>query len=240
MDYFEKLTARRWNAEGKDRPVPQRGAKRYFFLLGTHFWKLVAGNLLFLLFSIPVVTLPASLAALNRVCIKLVRDGNCLLWQEFWEEWKKGFASSLLLGLPYGLGFAASYYFFSLGLSNAQGVYGVLFTALGLIALIVSSLYGSWTFVLKAMLELPNRDICRNARTLTVLEGKRDLMILGVLLASGAFTVLLFPISLFAVVLILPAVTQLAVCSFINPPVQTRVIAPFEEARSKQTLPPVG
>ena len=126
MDNLGNLAKKRWEKEGNDSPVPQRGAKRYFFLLGTHFWKLVAGNLLFLVFSIPVVTMPASLAALNRVCVKLVRDGNCLLWQEFWAEWKQGFVSSLLLGLPYGIGIAAGYYLVSLGLSNVQSIYGVL------------------------------------------------------------------------------------------------------------------
>ena len=238
MGCFERLSEKRWKKEGDDRPVPQGGAKRYFFLLGTHFWKLMTGNLLFIAFSVPVVTLPASLAALNRVCIKLVRDGNCLLWQEFWEEWKSGFLSSLLLGVPYGAGLAASYYLFSLGLSNAQGVYGVLFTALGILALVAAMLGGSWAFVLKSMLALENRDVRRNARILAMTEGKRDLMIAGVLLIAGATAVLLFPVSLFAIVLILPAITQLTLCSIVNTPVQKRVIAPFEAAQAQRVSPP--
>ncbi len=238
MGPLGRIANRRWLKEGSDAPVPERGAKRYFFLLGTHFWKLVSANLLFLAFSIPLVTLPAALCALNRVCMKLVRDGNCLLWQEFWGEFRGSFASGLLLGLPFGVCFAASYYLLSLGLTNGSTIYGLLFYALGLFLLIVSSLYGSWAFVFKSVLALPNRDLIRNTRALAALEIRRDLAILGTLLVSGLIEVLLFPLSLVLIIPLLPALTQFTLCFLINPPMQARIIAPYEAAQAQDRQPP--
>ena len=96
MGFFEDLGNRNWKKEGEGKPAPSHGRERFFYLLRTHFWKLITLNLLFLLFSIPVVTLPAALCAMNRVLIKLTRDGNCLLWMEFRDEFKRSFLKSLL------------------------------------------------------------------------------------------------------------------------------------------------
>lgn len=218
-------------------PPPQSGIRQYFFVLGTHFWKFVTLNLLLLAFSLPVVTLPAALCGVNRVCIRLIRDGNCFLWDDFWKEFRGSFRKSISPGFLIGAGFAASYYLVSLGLSNGQSIYGVLFLSLGIFALIASALLGSWTFVLIAMLPLKNTDIVRNARALAGLEGRRDLLILGVHAVCAVFTLLLFPISLIPVLLILLSVAQYTVCFIINSAVQERIIAPFEAARqAKEAL----
>jgi uncharacterized membrane protein YesL len=65
-------------------------------------WKLVALNLMFLAFSIPVVTMPASLCGMNRVLIKLWREGNCFLWSDFWDEFKANILKPCRLGLYAG------------------------------------------------------------------------------------------------------------------------------------------
>lgn len=229
MGYFEQLAKKRWMKEGDDRPVPQSGIARYGFLLVTHFGKLVSANLLFVVFSLPVVTLPAALVALNRVCVKLVREGNCLLWAEFWDEFRASLRSGFLLGLPYALLLAVSYYLLSLGASNATSVFGMLFSALGLCAFLFCAVFGSWAFVLKAMLPLPNRDIQKNARALALLEIRRTLAILGVEALQLFLTLALFPYSVVFLALLLPALGQLAIVSLMNGPVQERVVAPFEE-----------
>lgn len=214
--------------EGDDRPMPESGAARFFALIGTHFWKFVTLNLLFLLFSLPIVTLPAALSALNRVCVLLVRRGNCFLWSDFWEEFRRSLWRSMPLGLLYGAELFAGYYLLSLGISNAQSFYGMLFAALGAALSVLALLEGAWVFVLTALLPLGNRDTLRNARALTALEIRRDLGIVGVFALELLFSLLLFPYSLFAVALILISLGQFAVCFLVNTPVQTRIIAPFE------------
>ena len=74
--------SRRLSKEGPGTPAPQGGAALYFYLLKTYFWQLLWLSWVFLLSCIPVVTIPAALAAMSRVCLKLVREGCCLFWAE--------------------------------------------------------------------------------------------------------------------------------------------------------------
>ncbi len=219
-------------------PPPQSGFAQYFYVLKTHFWKFVKLSLLLVAFSIPVITLPAALCGVNRVCIRLIRDGNCFLWDDFWGEFRSSFLKSVSFGFLFGAGFAASYYLLSLGISNGQSIYGVLFLSLGICSLLISALLGSWTFVLTAMLPLKSADILKNARALAGLEGKRNLVILSILAASTAFTLLLFPISLAPALFFLPSAAQFSLCFIVNSAVQERIIAPFEASnRAKSELP---
>jgi hypothetical protein len=76
-------------------PPPKGGVRRVWFLLKTHFGKFLSLNVLFLAFCVPVVTIPAAIAASDRVCLVLWREGNCFLWEEFWGEFKSELFNSL-------------------------------------------------------------------------------------------------------------------------------------------------
>jgi len=67
------------NKEGAGLPLPEGGFWRYAVILATNFWKLVGLNLFFVAFSLPVITMPAALCGLNRVCMLLIRNGYCFL-----------------------------------------------------------------------------------------------------------------------------------------------------------------
>lgn len=234
MGWLGRIGRQRYEKEGDDRPVPQGGMKRYLFLLGTHFGKLVALNLLFIACSLPILTLPISLCALNRVCINLVREGRCFLLEDFFEEWKGSFLKSLPLGLLIFGGMFGGSCLIRLGMTNAQSVYALLFSALGIAAILLLALLGSWTFALVAMLPLPCRDLLKDAGILLALEWKRDLLMLGVLLLAACVALLLFPLSLIPLVLILISFVQYTLCFIINTPVQERIIAPYEAKRKTE------
>ena len=85
-----------------DLPAPQEGSRRFFYLLWTYIWKLVWLNVAFLIFCIPVITIPAAISAMDRALIVLVRSGNVLLWEEFRDEFKRDFGACLPLGLLFG------------------------------------------------------------------------------------------------------------------------------------------
>ena len=93
----------RWRREGAGRPAPESGWRRVGVMGLTHFWKLIRVNLLFVLFSLPVLTLPAALTALDRVCVVIYKEGNIFLWDEFWKEFRRSFARTILPGLGFGL-----------------------------------------------------------------------------------------------------------------------------------------
>lgn len=228
--FWEELGAKRFApGKGVAEPPPKGGWRRFFFVLGTHFWKLISLNLLFLAFSIPVITMPASLCGMNRVLIKLYRDGYCFVWDEFYKE----FRANLWKALPFGLFGAfclfASYYFFSLGTSVSQSGVEVITTALGLLLLFFAILFFSYTFVFLPTLDLKSGQIARNALIFTFTEWKTNVAILASTVILTLLTVFFFPITLLPLVLLTVALQQYIVCAAVNEPLQRRIIGPAEE-----------
>lgn len=234
---FTKLLRKRRFAPGPGitEPPPDKGVKRFGFILWTHMWKLVTLNLLFLAFCIPIVTIPAALCGMNRVLIKLWREGNCFLWDDFWVEFK----ANLFKGIPFGIICAlllfASYYFFSLSISYRESL--ELFTAIiGFILLGFAVLFGSYVFVFLPTLDLKNRHIARNAFILMTIEWKTNLVILGCTLAMSLIIAALFPYSGFLLIFIWFSLSQLIVCTAVNGPLQRRIIGPYEEAQKEGSM----
>lgn len=227
------LFGRPQNAPGEDavKPVPDKGISRFFFLIGNHFGKLVAVNLLFLALCIPIVTAPAALSALNRVLIKLVRDGNCFLAHEFFKEFKGSFKKSLAAGLLFAAMLGVSYYFLSLSMSNQNVLYSMLFAALGLLALPFTLPLACYTFILIPMLDLPLRQLLSNALRLSMINRKRAFAVLGACVLGLAVLLFAFPISLIPLAVFGVSLLQLVLCMIVNVPVQAYVIAPFEASR---------
>lgn len=212
-----------------DLPLPNGGAKRFFFLLWNHFWTLVKLNFLMLLFSLPVVTIPAVLCAADRVAVQLARNGYVLLWEEFRDEFKSDFVKSIPLGLLFGSMIGLSYVMLSIGLGNTNSYPGMVAFAFGILLLFFALGCGSYAFLLRAMLSLNNRDILKNARILSVCPGGRGavaaVMGVGGILVSYA----LFPFTLLLVVSFGLGVYRFCLCYLLNKPIQQKVIAPWEQ-----------
>ncbi len=233
MSIFDGLK-KNYEKDGVCRPEPEGGAARWLFLVKNNFWTLVSANLLFVAFSLPLITLPAALCALDRVCIKLVIDGRCFLFQDFWKEFKESFLKSLLMGLFCGAGYFASYYLLSLGLSNAESIFGIVFSAIGLCVLLYFIVRASWSFVLLAMLDLSFGDIMKNSAAMMALEWKSDLLMIVSALIFALVSVMLFPFSILPLLLLLFSLLHFTLCYIINEPVQSRIVRPYEEKKSKE------
>ena len=63
-------------------------------------WDIVVLNLLFLLCSLPVLTIGAALTALHRVLLQIVRDDDTYLVREFFATFRREFKQSTLMWLP--------------------------------------------------------------------------------------------------------------------------------------------
>jgi uncharacterized membrane protein YesL len=216
--------------KGVDKPSPKKGPARFFFLFVTYFWNLIGINLLFALCCLPVVTIPASLCALNRYLIKMVRDGFGFTVSDYWNEWKSQLVKSLPAGILCALPLGYSYYLLSMS-AGAKGNGMIL--AFGVFWLIFGLLLGSYVFVLKAMLDLPIGAIFKNALILMICEWKASLCILGVTVCMVGVSLALLPYSLPALAIFFFAWVQLALCCIINEPVQKRIIGPYEKQQAK-------
>lgn len=231
MNLIKKLEQHRFTHEkGVFGPAPQAGAPLFFFLLTTYFWSLIGVNLLFLLCCLPIITIPASLCALNRYCIKMVREGVGFFFDDYWKEWKNQLLHSLPAGILTALLLGYGYYLLSISLSE-HGSRGVF--TIGLFWILSGFLFGSYLFVLLAMLGLPFRELLRNTLILMFAEWKISLCVLAVTVFSLVSGWILFPYSALVFLVCGYAVIQLAVCCMINPAVQKRIIGPYEAQQKK-------
>lgn len=228
------FSPKRWNREGPGTPAPQSGAALYFYLLRTYFWRFFWMNWLFLISCIPIITIPAALTAMDRVMVKLIRERCVLFWEEYKTEFRRSFLKSLPMGVLFGAFLVVSYYFLSLGLTNQQNAYGMLFNGLGLCIVVIGCTWGSYAFVMLAALELPLGTLLRNAWYLTLLGGKTTLAIMGILVFSGVFLLALFPFSLFLVAIGWVTVAQYSICWFAYSQVEDRIIAPYERQQRER------
>lgn len=196
-------------------------ARGIMLSISARLWTLFRLNMLFLIFCIPVVTVPASAAALSKALISIVRGKDGSLWGDFWAAFKADFFKSLLAGLVMSLLGAA------IGLTGYTVMQnGGFFGALGVAWLIVFGLlwyFGAcYLFPLIALVDITLAQCLRNALLLAMIELKRNLLLLFPL-ALMAACALLVPVSL-PLLLILFALCQYLVCVVVNKPIQKRII----------------
>lgn len=210
------LFGRQANREGAGLPLPEGGFRRYTAVLGTNFWKLMGANLLLLVFSLPVVTLPAALCGMNRVCMLLIRNGYCFLWDDFWQEFRRSFKRSLFPGLLFGLLTFVGYYSMSLGLSNSGlPVWSTIFWAIGMMAAAAGLCWGGYFFALLSLLEQNTCGILKNAWLLCMLRPLRALGALLIILLAVFLLAVLFPLSV-PLLLCAPMLVQFSLCFLVN------------------------
>lgn len=227
--------------KGVNEPVPDRGAKRYWHLLKTHFTKLIGVNLLFaaallapvylvyatylyigswaFVFLLLWVMAPAARAGITRVMIKLARDGNCFFWNEFVLEFKSDFfkrlfASLTIAFLPVAMWVLTMYTGHIIGFGAAVG-----FTALAYVMF-------SYFFVMLTITDLPVGTCVKNAFLLVAIEWKASLLIFVV---SGGTLFLCFSFIDYAIPLICTVVFSflwLFEALMVNQVLKKRILSP--------------
>ena len=201
------------NREGAGIPAPSGGSRRYFYILYTHFFKLVGLNLLTLLFSLPVVTAPAALCAADRVYLLLLKDGNCFLWQDFIKEFREEAFRLILPGILFALILFSGYFFMSLGKGNAVYFgWSSLFWMLGILLTALGLAWGRYTLVLAALQPLPVRKLMKNAALLCTMNPARAVLVAAVIAAAVFAAAVLMPVFLAAMALVWVAFIQFTTC----------------------------
>lgn len=225
----------RFTREGSGRPAPETGWPRLAVMGLTHFWRLVGANLLFVLFSIPIVTLPAALCALNRVCVLIYRDGNLYLWQDFLEEFKRSFLRSLLPGLFFALLLFGAYFFLSLASGNAQvTMWFILFWAVGGVMLLTAICVGAYFFVLVSSLDLNNRDALKDALILVLARPARALLVFALVLGLSFIMAALLPIGFVLMLFFWFAFQQYLVSFLVYDLAEDLILLPYEAQKGMQ------
>lgn len=208
---------KRREAEGDDRPLPKYGFGRIWYVLTTHFSRLLLANLLAVAFSVPLFTIPAAWTALNAVVQQYYRTGIGDVWPKFFREFKTAFFrrlgySVLLSALPVLGWFVGSRF--------SEGVaYGVC-----AFFLVMDIFVMGWWFPQMSILKLSPTLALRNAFLLIFIAVRQNLELLVISALTAIFVVLLWPVSLIPIVAFLPALIALLITNVVNPVLDERLI----------------
>ena len=211
--------------EGAGIPSPSSGFARFFYILHTHFFKLVELNLLTLLFSLTVLTAPAALCAADRVYVLLIKDGNCFLWQDFIKEFRDEVLRLIPAGLMFSLILFSGYFFMSLG--NGNSVYlgwSSLFWMLGILMTVLGLAWGRYTLVLAAIQPLSAAKLMKNAALLCAMNPARAAATSLLIAASVFVAAALMPVFLVVIALIWVAFIQYTTCFIVYELAEKHVI----------------
>lgn len=198
----------------KDAPK-KKGIALFFDILFREFGGLVKLNLVFILFCLPIVTIPAATTAMCRIVLYMIRDESHFLWFEFLKTFRAEFRPSLLCGLVVfvpGLLFLLSFfYYLPMIESDVLMVFPLFVSILGLFAVFTVD---SYTFPMLALLDLKPRAILKNAFSLTVVRFLYNLASFAIALALVMLSIFFFPVTLPVILFILFSFTRLATCMF--------------------------
>jgi uncharacterized membrane protein YesL len=81
----------------RDAP-PKQGFALLVDTIARNWWELIQLNLLVILFSLPLITLPAALVAATRICVLMLEDRPVYLGRDFLEAFRGRFLKATLLG----------------------------------------------------------------------------------------------------------------------------------------------
>ena len=219
--------------EGRGTAAPPCGWQRAGVMALTHFWKLVALNVLFIVFSLPVVTLPAALTALNRVCVMIYRDGNIFLWHEFRKEFCRSFVRSLIPGLGFSLLLFGGYFFMSLGNGNSgRGFTAIVFWSLGILMSGTGLVAGEIFFIIISVLEIRIFDAWKNAVILCFAKPGQSITILLIIAALSVAIAAMMPLGLALLLLIWVVLAQYPICFIVYDLIERMILIPYKEQQT--------
>lgn len=195
-------------------------------------WTLVKANILFWLCCLPLVTIPAALKALSRVCVTLLRGESCDLGRDWWTAFRGGFlrttgAGALAALLLFAVGTGIRFYGAAMAGNGLLAVPAVLLLVLE--AVLALSLV--FLFLLLEFSELGVWDAFRSAVLLTLVRLPQSVAVLLVLAAMTAGYLLAYPCSSFALGAIALSLFWLIACFAAWPGLEKYVFHTIEQEK---------
>jgi len=184
-----------------DFSLPQSGWKRTSILYTENFFELIKLSLIFILFSLPIFTVFASITAMNYVISKIINDRLVFIWDDFLKAFKSNFLRSTLYGILSSvifvllmLGWNISNQIIALP-SLIQVILKVFYIFIGIV-LILHTVY---FYSIQAWIDLPFRSVLRNAILIQFVAYKTTLKIFLILIVVIPFIWIFRPITYFLI-----------------------------------------
>ena len=190
--------------KGVSKDTPEKtGFALFVDTLIREFWNLIKLNLLFLLFSIPIITIPASFAALTNVSMKIARQQHIFVFYDFKESFKKNWKQSSLLGIIFLL-------------------YVPLFICIFINLLLAFSFI--YSFPLLTTVKLSLKDIFKNSFLLSIISLKNTLIAIALAIIIFSISIFLLPFTIFIIFTLSFSLIAFANAFFSWPGIQQYVI----------------
>jgi uncharacterized membrane protein YesL len=183
---------------GIEKNDPQKkGISLFFQLFIARFWDILKLNILFIIYSIPIITIGPAFGAMTAITMSMVQNKHIFIFSDFHEEFKANWKQSLTCGFISCIVFIflniSLLFYFKLAQNNTL-FYIVLF-----FSIFITVLFGlAWLYIypLLTTVCLSLQDIFKNAILLSIVCFKNSLLgalIYGTILGLNVF---LFPLSL--------------------------------------------
>lgn len=215
----------------KEREAPRGGIRRVGYVLWNYPGRMITVNLIFLLCCLPVVTIPAAVAAQRRYLSKIYRIGYGFGLDDYKKEFRQGILKNFPLGIGVFLFLAWAVYLLSLAGNFAGSSSHDVLIGCGLASLAVGTAFSAFAFTLSCMVELPWRHLLRNSVLLLFLEWKRGLFAAAESIVYWGILLALAPWSLFWILLMGMSFQSLILYAITEPAILKRIIIPYEEEK---------
>jgi uncharacterized membrane protein YesL len=167
----------------------------------TRFWDILKLNVLFILYSIPIITVGPAFGALTSITMKIVQKKHIFIFSDFHEafklNWKQSLICSLIGLIVFFLLISSIFFYFNLAQSNSK-FYIILFFCLFLIILFGFAWIHVYPLITTVSLSL--KDILKNSVLLSIVCFKNTFLgtlVSGMILGFNVFFLpLTFPLYL--------------------------------------------
>lgn len=178
-----------------NRKRPKTGVRLLLNIFVQEFFRIVTLNALFIICSIPIITMPAAYAAMTRVNGYYVQELTCNQWKEFFkvfrEEFKRTIPVGLILLLVPGLLSVAAFQL----MTDLWNAFSYVVLTLCLLAIVILLLVRYYFFPLITWTHLSVKEALRNSFMFAVVRLWPNLLMLAVHVVLYCVIVYYFPMS---------------------------------------------
>ena len=183
---------------GIARDAPKTGLALLADVVVRNWWELIQLNLMVILFSLPIVTLPAALIAATRICALMLDDRNVYLGRDFLEAFRRKFWRATVVGYgAFGVVAVAAYAAFSFVQAARDNLFLALPLTISASTAVFMMIAASYAFVLLAMRDQPLRVLLKRAMLGALARPLPALAALAFVALLWVLHVVFYPVSIF-------------------------------------------
>ena len=197
MQWLRDMWIREGRGISKDAPK-KTGLALFAEIFAREWWEMVKLNILFVLAAMFVVTLPAALVAMARVCVAFVEDRNTYLLQDFTEAFLRYFWRATLWGVVFTVALGIGIYATVTYAAAARETLAMAAPlAVSLVVTVLIAVLACHLVMLMVMRDLPPLRLMRLAALATMIRPLPVLVSLAFVAGLWIAHIAFYPVSVF-------------------------------------------